>query len=68
MNNAPPLVCQYQKHIQNLEPDRRHGEEVDGHHAFHMVFKEGTPSLSWRPSESNHVLAYTGFANVDPQF
>jgi len=33
------IVCQYQKHVQNLEPNRWHGEEVDGHHAFHVVLK-----------------------------
>ena len=68
MIDASPIVCQYQKHIQNLEPDRRQGEEVDGHHAFCVVFKKRTPSLRRRPSASNHVLTYTGFANVDPQF
>jgi len=33
-----------------------------------VVFKEGTPGLRRRPPASNHVLTYTGFANVDPQF
>jgi hypothetical protein len=68
MDDASPIVCQYQKYIQNLEPDRQYGEEVDGHHTFHVVLKEGTPALRWRLSVSNHVLAYTGFANIDPEF
>ena len=68
LERQSPIVCQYQKHVQNLEPDRRYGEEVDGHHVFHVVFKERTSDLRWRPSASNHVLAYAALANVDPQF
>jgi len=29
MQNAPPVVRQHQEHVQDLEPDRRHGEKVD---------------------------------------
>src|ERR1044072_2810125 len=65
MNDASPIVCQYQKHVQYLEPDRWHSEEVDGHHAFPVVFKEGTPGLGCRLPASNHVLTYAGFSNVD---
>ena len=28
LHDAPAFVCQHQKHIQDLEPDRRHREEV----------------------------------------
>src|SRR5258708_38401404 len=29
MHNAPAVMGKYQEDIQDLEPDRRHGEEVD---------------------------------------
>ena len=28
MENAPPVVSQQQKHVQDLEPDRWHGEKI----------------------------------------
>ena len=45
VQNAPPVVSQHQKHVQDLKTDRRHYEEVDGYHALNVILKECPPSL-----------------------
>jgi hypothetical protein len=34
-----------QKHVQDLEPDRGHGEKVYGHQAAQVIVQKGPPSL-----------------------
>jgi hypothetical protein len=68
MNDAPPVVCQDQEDIQDLEPESRHGEKVDRDHAFHMVLQEGPPRLRWRLPPVYHVLAHAGFADINAEF
>jgi hypothetical protein len=36
MYDPPTLMRQHQKHVQDLAPDRRHGEEVHSHHTFYV--------------------------------
>ena len=36
------LVSQYQEHVQDLETDRRHGEEVDRHDGLDVIIEEGS--------------------------
>ena len=43
VENVLTLVGQHQKDIQDMKPDRRHGEEVDGDKAFDVVFEECPP-------------------------
>jgi len=40
VENAPPVVTQDQKHIQDLKPDCRHGKKVNGNQAFHVVLQK----------------------------
>src|SRR5260370_29091881 len=67
VENPPAVVCQHQKHIQDLKPDRRHREEINGHHTLHMVLQKGSPGLRWRSSPADHVFAHAGFSDVDPE-
>ena len=41
----PAVMCQDEKHIQDLKPDCRNGKEIDGHHTVEVVLQEGPPSL-----------------------
>jgi len=61
------LVGQHQEHIQNLKPDRRHGEEVDRHHGLEVILQEGAPRLGRRLPVPGHVLADAGFPDVDTE-
>ena len=65
MQNAPAVVCQHQKHVEDLKADRRHGEKVDRNQALYMVFQKGPPGLRGWFSPTDHVFAHAGFSDVD---
>jgi hypothetical protein len=65
VQNPAPVVCQHQKDIQNLKPDGWHEEEVNRNHGLEMVGEKGPPSRRWRIPLADHVLADTGFADVN---
>jgi len=58
------LVGQYKEYVQDLKPDGRHREEIDGHQALDVIFEEGAPRLRGRPPVAHHVLADTGLASI----
>ena len=68
MQDPPAIMRQHQKHVQDLKPDRRHGEEVDRHHTLQVIVEESPPGLGRRCSPPNHVLAHAGFADRDAEF
>lgn len=45
MHDTAPLVSQNHEDAEDLEPDRRHGEEVLRDHGIHVVLKERPPGL-----------------------
>ena len=45
VNDAPTLKGQHQEHVQDLEANRGHGEEIDGDEAFEMILQERSPGL-----------------------
>jgi hypothetical protein len=47
MDDPPPIVSQHQEHVQDLETNRRHGEEVDRHHGSisENALTEAAPGL-----------------------
>jgi hypothetical protein len=65
MQNAQPVMRQYQEHIQDLKPDGWHRKEVAGDHGLHVVVKKGWPGLRGRLLAALRVLAHAGFADVD---
>jgi hypothetical protein len=67
VNDAPTLVRQHQKHVQDLESDRRHREEVDGYKAVDVILEESPPGLGRRRSISHKVFAHARFANIDAE-
>src|SRR3954454_21176921 len=67
VENPSAIVCQHQKYIQDLKPDRRHGKEVDRNHTLYMVRKKGLPGLRGRYSPTHHVFAHAGLSDVDSE-
>jgi hypothetical protein len=67
VEDPTPIVRQHQEDIQDLEPDRRHREEVDRDHGFDVILQKGAPSLGGRPAMTYHVLADAGLADVDAE-
>ena len=45
VNNAPPLMRQHQKHIQDLKVNRGDREKVNGNQALEVVLQERSPGL-----------------------
>src|SRR5271167_3135838 len=47
VQDATPVMGQYQKHVKHLETDGGHREEVDEDHLGEVVLQEGAPGLRW---------------------
>jgi len=65
MHDPPAIMSQHQKHLQDLEADRRHGEEVHRHHTLHVSVEERPPGLGRRSPAADHVLTHAGLADFD---
>jgi len=68
MDDPPSVVSQNQEHIQDLKPDRRHGEEVHRDHGFDVILKERPPVLRWWVPPVYDVLAHACLADIDAEF
>src|ERR1700730_16649255 len=68
MDNPSPVVSHNQEHVQDLKPDRRHGEEVDRHHSLDVILKEGPPVFRRRLRSACQVLAHAGLADINAEF
>ena len=66
MNDAPAIVCQHQKYVQDLEPDCRYHEEVHRYHA--LIIEKRTPTLRRWFSRSHHVLGDGWLGDLDAEF
>jgi hypothetical protein len=64
MEDSTPVVGQYQEYVQDLETDRRHSEEIDGHHGLDVILEEGSPGLRGRSPMPHHVLAHARLPEV----
>jgi hypothetical protein len=67
VNYTTTLVRQHEKHIEDLKPNRRHGEEVYRYKAVDMILEESAPGLARRLAISHKVFAHARFANVDAE-
>ena len=68
MHDPPSVVSQNQEHVQDLKPDRRHGEEVDRHHVLDVILQECAPVLRRRLPTAYDVLGDAGLADIDAEF
>jgi hypothetical protein len=57
MDDTATLAAQDHEHVENLETDRWHGEEVNRHQGLDVILQEGSPGLGGRSATANHVLA-----------
>ena len=64
---APPLMGQHQEHVQNLEADGWHGEEVYRDKLLDVVVEKCPPGLAGRLSLPEHVFADASLANVNTE-
>src|SRR4030088_328307 len=67
MQNSAAVMREHQKHVQDLKPDGRHGEEVERHDALQVIVEERPPGLGRRSSVADHVFTNTGFADLDAE-
>src|SRR4051794_1376693 len=65
--NAPPVVCQDQEDVEDLETDRGHGKEVDGYQTVNVILQKSPPGLRGWFSMPHHILGDRGFGDLDPQ-
>lgn len=57
VDNAPTVMRQHQKYIEDLKPYCRHCKEVDRYEALEVVLEEDPPSLrGWFPSAYQYLL------------
>jgi len=68
VKHATAVMGQHQKHIENLEADCGHSEEINGDQLRHMVLQERSPSLGRRFCAPHHILADAGLSDVDAEF
>src|ERR1700722_18892242 len=68
VQNAPPLMRQYKEYVKHLESNCGHREEIDGDQLVDVVLQKGAPGLGRWFAMTDHVLANTGFADIDAQF
>ena len=45
VQDGPAFVRQHQKHVEDLEPDRGHDEEIHRYHRFQVIVEERPPGL-----------------------
>jgi len=67
MEEAPPLVRQDDKDIENSKGDGRHHEEVRRDQLLRVVVQESPPRLGGRFSLTNHVLGHGGLGYFDTE-
>jgi hypothetical protein len=65
VQNAPPVMSQHQKPIENQETYGRHSEEVDREQLLGVILQERAPGLRRRLATAHHVFADAGLADVD---
>jgi len=56
MNNAPAIMSQNKKHLEDLESHGGNHEEVDGNQLVDVVFQEGPPGLGRRLPMPHHIF------------
>ena len=68
VQNTTPIMGQYQKHVEDLEADGGHGEEVDGHQLLGVNLEECAPGLRRGFAGAHQVFADTALTDVEAEF
>ncbi len=64
VHNAPTMMAQHDKRVQDAERRCRHREEINANRIRHMIRKKSAPSLRWRLTTANHVLVNGRFGHI----
>ena len=67
VENAPPVMGQHQKHVNDLEAKGGDSKEVDRDQLLDVILQERAPGLRRRLATAHHVFADTGLADVDAE-
>ena len=67
MEDPTAVVSEHQEHVQDLETDGWHREEINGYQTLEMVIEEGSPGLRGRLPLVYQVLAHARLADVDAE-
>ena len=68
VENPTSVVSKHQEDVQDLETDRRYGEEVYRHQGREVIGQERSPRLRRRSAVAPHVLPNAGLTDVDAKF
>ena len=67
MHNAPAIMSQNKKHVQDPEGHGGYDEEVDGSQLFDVIFQEGPPSLGRRLPKLQHIFRDRSLGHFDSE-
>jgi hypothetical protein len=69
MQNAPPIMVDDEKAVEQIEGDRRNSEEVHRSDGFPMIAKEGEPTFGWLgiPRSSFHPAGDRSLGKIKPE-
>ena len=68
VEDAASVMGQNEKHVENLEADRGHGEKIDGDQLLDMIVEESVPSLRRRFMAAHDVFADAALSDVNAKF
>jgi hypothetical protein len=68
VQDAPSIMGQHQKHVEYLEADRRHREEVDRNQLLRVILQECAPGLRRGFATAHHIFADTALSELDAEF
>jgi hypothetical protein len=68
VDDAAPVVSQYQEYVQHLESDHGYGEEVHRDSGLDVILEEGAPGLRWRFAMARQILADADSPMSMPRF
>src|ERR1019366_3087195 len=69
VDDAPAIVGEDEKDVEDAKGRGWHGEEVDGRHGAHVIVQKSTPGLRWRLAWlGRHESGYASLADVDAEF
>jgi hypothetical protein len=67
MNNAPAIMSQNKKYIEDPEIDGGHYKEINRNELFDVIFQEGPPGLGRRLPMPHHIFCDRRLRHFDSE-
>ena len=67
MHNAPAIMSQNKKHVQDPETDGGHDKEINGNQLFDVIFQERPPCLGRRLPMLQPIFRNLSLRNIDSE-